>query len=411
MNEEYKKKIEKVKQELLIMKTLNIKPNYSELSRIYKLDRRTIKKYNNGYCRENRKIIRKSKLDTLKDEIKEKLELPGITVTGLYQYFSEDKDIGTYSNFYKYIKKHNLKPNKKNKAHLRFETDMGKQLQFDWKEDIKMISKHGEIFEFNILSSTLGASRLHVFVYSKFKTRIDVQRSLIRTFEYIGGLPEELLTDNMSSIVNTKTGEFLDEFKAFIKDIGINAKKCKPRHPYTKGKDESANRFMSWLIPYNYEFEDEQELIKIINKINLKVNKQVNSTIGVAPIMLFNKEKEYLKPLPNKQIMDQYLINTNHLKISNESLFYYKGRRYSVPHKFINQTVEVQEENNKLYVYYNKELITMHEISEKNINYKEKHYIEGLSDILKNKTQEQIETLAKKNLENLNKLCEVNKNE
>ena len=26
-------------------------------------------------------------------------------------------------------------------------------------------------------------------------------------------------------------------------------------------------------------------------------------------------------PLPNKQIMDQYLINTLHLKISNESLF------------------------------------------------------------------------------------------
>ena len=70
MNEEYRKKLEKIKQELLIMKTLNIKPNYSELSRIYKIDRRTIKKYNNGYCRENIKIIRKSKLDNLKNEIK-----------------------------------------------------------------------------------------------------------------------------------------------------------------------------------------------------------------------------------------------------------------------------------------------------------------------------------------------------
>lgn len=130
MNKEYKMKIEKLKQEFLIMKTLNIKPNYSKLSRIYKIDRRTIKKYNNEYCRENIKIIRKSKLDGLKDEIKEKLELPGITVTGLYQYFSKDSDIGTYSNFYKYIQKHKLKPVKNNKAHLRYETDMGKQLQF-----------------------------------------------------------------------------------------------------------------------------------------------------------------------------------------------------------------------------------------------------------------------------------------
>ncbi len=49
----------------------------------------------------------------------------------------------------------------------------------------------------------------------------------------------------------------------------------------------------------------------------------------------------------------------------------------------------------------------IHNISEKNINYKEEHYIEGLHNILKNKTQEQIEKLARKNLENLNRLCEV----
>lgn len=407
MNKEYKEKIEKIKQELLVMKTLNIKPNFSELSRIYKVDRRTIKRYNEGYSRENTKVIRKSKLDKFKEEIKEKLELPGVTITGLYQYFRKEEDIGTYSNFYKYIKKCNLKPQKNNKAHLRYETEFGQQLQFDWKEDIKMVSKHGELFEFNIFSSTLGASRLHVFIYSKFKTRIDVQRCLIKTFEYIGGVPKELLTDNMSSIVDTKTQTFYKEFITFTNDMQTKPKKCKPRHPYTKGKDESANRFMSWLIPYNNEFEDEQELIKIISEINLKVNRQVNSTIGVAPIMLFNKEKEYLQPLPNSKIMDQYLIDTMRVKISNESLFYYKGKKYSVPNKFINYTLDIQEDNNKLYVYYNKELITIHAISEKNINYKEEHYIDGLTNILKNKTQEQIEALAKQNLENLNRLCEV----
>lgn len=407
MSKEYKEKTEKIKQELLVMKTLNIKPNFSELSRIYKVDRRTIKRYNEGYSRENTRVIRKSKLDKFKDEIKEKLELPGITITGLYQYFNKEEDIGTYSNFYKYIKKYNLRPKKNNKAHLRYETEFGQQLQFDWKEDIKMVSKNGELFEFNIFSSTLGASRLHVFIYSKFKTRIDVQRCLIKTFEYIGGVPKELLTDNMSSIVDTKTRTFYKEFITFTNDMQTKPKNCKPRHPYTKGKDESANRFMSWLIPYNNEFEDEQELIKIISEINLKVNRQVNSTIGIAPIMLFNKEKEYLQPLPNSKIMDQYLIDTVRVKVSNESLFYYKGRKYSVPNKFINYTLDIQEDNNKLYVYYNRELITIHDISEKNINYKEEHYIEGLSYILKNKTQEQIEFLAKRNLENLNRLCEV----
>jgi len=389
------------------MKSLNIKPNYAELSRLYKIDRRTIEKYNNGYSRKNCKRNRKSKLDKFKDEIIEKLQLPGITITGLYQYLKQIEDIGTYSNFYKYIQKHDLKPKKNTKAHVRYETEFGHQLQFDWKEDIKMISKNGKVFEFNIFSATLGASRLHVFIYSKYRTRIDVQRCLIKTFEYIGGTTKELLTDNMSSIVNTKEHTFVKEFIAFTNDIGVKPKNCKPRHPFTKGKDESANRFMNWLIPYNNEFEDEADLIRIINEINLKVNKQVNSSIGVAPIMLFNKEKEYLNPLPSQKIIEQYLIETVHVKISNESLFYYKGKRYSVPPKFINYFVDIQEEDNKLYVYYNKKLITMHEISEKNINYKKEHYIEGISGALKNKTQEQIEELSKKNLEMLNRLCEV----
>lgn len=88
---------------------------------------------------------------------------------------------------------------------------------------------------------------------------------------------------------------------------------------------------MSWLVPYNHEFEDEEELIKIIKEINTKVNRQVNSSIRVAPIMLFNKEKEYLIPLPNQKIMEQYLITNHQIKISNESLFYYKGKNILFP--------------------------------------------------------------------------------
>ena len=402
-----KDNILKLRQELLVLKTLNIKPNYSELSRLYGCDRRTVQKYNNGYSKENLTRDKTSKLDKYKEDIKNKLELPGATISGTYQYFKSEEEIGTYSNFYKYIKKEKLKPNKNNKVHLRFETEYGKQLQFDWKEDIKMISKNGELFEFNIFSATLGASRLHIFVYSKNKTRIDVQRCLVKTFEYIGGVPQELLTDNMSSIVNTETHKFHKEFIAFAKDMNTFAKNCKPRHPYTKGKDESANRFMSWLIPYNHEFEDEKELIEIIKKINIEVNKQVNSTIGVAPIMLFEKEKEYLKPLPTTEIIKQYSKESIRVKITNESLFYYKGKRYSVPNKFINTHLDLKEDNNKLYVYYNKEIVTIHEISEKNINYKKEHYVEGLANILKNKEQSEIEELAESNLKQLDRLCEV----
>ena len=402
------KEINKLRQELMIMKTLDIKPNYSELARIHKCDRRTVKKYDEGY--EGKPVHKEkvSRLDKYKDEIKQKLDLIGSTVSGTYQYFKQkDENIGNYSNFYQYVKRHNLRENKNNKFHPRYETDYGKQLQFDWKEDIKMVNKHGEVFEFNIFSSTLSASRLHIFIYSKYRTRFDVQRSLIKTFQYIGGVTEETLTDNMSSIVNTNKKEFVNEFKTFSKDIGFIPKKCQVKHPYTKGKDESCNRFMSWLIPYNGEFETEEDLIQIIEEITKKVNRQINSTIGVPPIMLFQKEKEYLKPLPSNKILNTYLYDNITVKVSNESLFYYKGSKYSVPIKFINHTLSLREENNKLYVYYNKDLITVHNISNKYINYKEEHYNEGISTILKNKVQDEIDEISRKNLDLINRLSEV----
>ena len=390
------------------MKTQRIKPNYAELARLHECDYRTVKKYNNGYEGKPKNRAKESRLDKYRNDIKNKLLLPGSTIKGTYEYFNEqDNNIGNYSNFYKYVIKEKIKPIKNNKFHPRYETNPGKQLQFDWKEDIKMYNKYGEVFEFNIFSSTLGYSRLHIFIYSKHKTRLDVQRCLIKTFQYIGGLPKEILTDNMSSIVNTNTKDFINEFKVFTKDIGFEPKHCKVKHPYTKGKDESCNRFMSWLIPYNGEFENEEELIKIIEKINLKINNQINETIGVPPIMLFQKEKEYLNPLPNNKIMNQYLYDTLSVKVSNESLFYYKGSKYSVPIKFIGSMLNIREELNKLYVYYNKDLITIHNISNNFINYKEEHYNEGLISILKNKEQEQIDEIAKKNLELINKLSEV----
>ena len=75
--------------------------------------------------------------------------------------------ISTFTNIQKNLKKNN----QNNKFHPIYKTEFGRQLQFDWKEDIKMFNKYGEIFEFNIFSSTLGASRLHIFVYSKYKQK------------------------------------------------------------------------------------------------------------------------------------------------------------------------------------------------------------------------------------------------
>lgn len=402
-----KEKLGIMKGQLEIMKTLGIKPNFSELERNFKINRHTIKKYYEGYEGKKETRNRASKLDKYYDEIKSKINLVGITQKGLYEYlYEKDNKIGTYSNFKKYLTKHNLKPNKSQKVHLRYETDPGDQLQFDWKEDIRMISKHGEIFEFNVFSVTLGYSRMHNFVYSKTKTREDVERCLITTFKYFSGVPKSLLTDNMRAIVdiNGTKRKINPEFNQFAKDMGTDIKLCKPRSPETKGKDETANKFMSWLIPYNNEFENEEELIQIIENIRNKVNSTVHQTTNVPPILLFQKEKEYLLPLPSNKVMLSYLESMEKTKVYPDSLIYYKGKKYSVPPKYINQYVQVKQTDNILYIYHNKQLIATHEINLKLINYAKEHYVEGLKITMPYREKSDIERYANDNLKRLDKL-------
>lgn len=395
-----------LRKELVILKELDIKPNYAELARKYQCDYRTVKKYNEGYEGKSKTRNRESRLEKYKNEIREKINLPGSNKQATYQYMKERyNDIGSYSNFCYFVRKEKLIDNKvKNVPHPRYETAYGKQMQFDWKESLTMTNKYGEIFEFNIFSAILSASRFHIFVYSKNKTREDVENCLVQCFKKIQGIPDEILTDNMSSIVNHNTGNFVSEFNIFCKDIEIKPKHCKVKKCMTKGKVESQNRFMSWLIPYNGEFETEEELIEIIERINKKVNQEVNDTTRCTPIMLYNKEKEYLKPLPNKELLNRYENDIKSFKVPNTFLVTYKGNQYSVSPQYINKVVKLKELNNKLYIYYNEELISCHEISNNKINYKSSHYLDGMSHWLKNNNE--IEEIVERNLKELEKLNE-----
>jgi transposase len=396
--------ITKVKADLLILRNLNMKPNYSELSRKYGITRQTIAKYDKGFEKKETRN-RASALDEHYQEISEKINLPGATITGVYKYFyNKNNKIGCRSNFDYYVRKHKLITKTQTEVHPRFETPYGKQLQFDFKEKMKMISKHGEIFEFNVFTTTLGASRAHKFTYSKTKTKEDILRCLIESFKYYGGVTEELLTDHMSGIVNTVTKKFNEEYLQFAKDFGFKSKKCRVRMPQTKGKVESANRFLNRLVPYNHEFEDEESLIKLIDNLTDEVNNEINQSTKVKPIMLLKKEKEYLSPLPCQEIIESYLDYMSPAKVHKDSMIYYKGKRYSVPNKFINKTLKVKEYENKLYIYNSTDLIRIHEITQKLINYNLDDYRNILSEKMPYKESDEIEVFTIRNLAMLDNL-------
>ena len=100
--------------QLKILKLSNVKPNFAELARIYDLDWRTVKKYYDGYDGKPKHHSKPSKLDKYKQLITKKLAIKGSNVRAVYEFIIDEVDpnIGTYSNFQKYIKSRGLKPKK-----------------------------------------------------------------------------------------------------------------------------------------------------------------------------------------------------------------------------------------------------------------------------------------------------------
>lgn len=124
------------------------------MARIMGCDPRTVKRYLEGYePKKKRKNLKKSKLDKFKETIISKSEI-GCTSMAIFKFIPKDGYTGSYSLVADFVQKH--KEEQIKKATIRFETAPGLQAQVGWKENLKMISKHGELFEVNIFLMILG---------------------------------------------------------------------------------------------------------------------------------------------------------------------------------------------------------------------------------------------------------------
>ena len=385
---------------LAMFKTMGMLPNFSELARTFKKDRHTIKKMYDGKEKKERKK-KPSELDPYVDEIIEILSHTGTKIKSAYWYFKNERKIKcSYDNFKTFVKKNKLLEEAKTGVpHPLYETDPGKQLQVDWVESIKLATIKGEIIKFNLFSATLGYSRFHYFEYTEFKTEADFKRCLIHFFKKIGGITKEVLTDNMSAIVTVSEGKRIihPSIVQFFKDIEVKLSLCKARTPQTKGKDEVSNKYAQWLNSYDGKIKNKEHILKLIDKLNTDINNQKNTRTNYPPVLLFTKEKEYLRPLPNKELLDSYEEEMRSCKVPSTFLIEYKGAKYSVPPYLINKTIKYKEVNEMLFIYYKSDLVSVHDLNKSNkVNYHEDHYKNGFLGKLKN--NDEIDELTKQNL-------------
>ena len=363
-----------------------IKVNISKLARDLNKDRKTIKKYLEGYTpKETRDRVKY--LDEYREYIIQVLSDKYQSfdyIDHLFKYLKREKGITcSRVTLNRYIREDEelnslFKRKKDNSFTERFETNPGQQVQFDMKENIKLINKKGETIIGYIPTLTFGWSRYNIRKLI-LDTKVENLLSfLAESFEKIGGVPKEIVIDNLKQFVEKprRNGEpaiLTSRFEEFCKDYGIKVKPCIPHRPQTKGKTETQNKIVDQMKNYNGKYIDLYHMHEILEIINKEDNDDISQATKFPRIFLFEKEKGDLLPLPTTEIRRKYHLTLNEVTVSKESLISYQSNKYSVPKKYIGCRVGLVVIRDKLHIYYNKKIITIHQITNKLLNIKDEH--------------------------------------
>ncbi|MBN1077278.1 IS21 family transposase [Clostridium botulinum] len=393
-----------------IMEVNNLKVNKSQIARELGVDPRTVGKYLNGYVKHTTRN-RKSKIEAFEPIIKEDSIQVFYYKRILWQYLKDNHGLDcAQSSFRRYISNHsefNEYFNNRTKGHIsttsimRYETEKGKQAQLDWKENIEFILTTGEVININVFVLILSYSRFRVYKLSLDKTQDVLLSFLDESFETFGGVPEELLTDNMKTVMdkartNYSKGKVNNKFQQFADDYGFNVRPCIAGRPNTKAKVEAPMKLLDEIRAYNGTL-DYEGLHTLVSDLNNRINSTCHTSTGKIPILHLEKEKDFLSELPKEQIRNHYKIIITSVKVNRQSMISYKSNQYSVPPEYIGKKLKLQVYDDQLHVYYNTNLVTIHKIQSQKLNYQAEHYAK-ISALTFNKNSYEMIELAKNNL-------------
>jgi hypothetical protein len=217
----------------------------------------------------------------------------------------------------------------------------GQQLQVDWAE-LGMTSIGGVDRKLYAFVAIMAWSRALFVCFTtdmKLLTWLDCHR---RAFEYFGGVPSEVLIDNLKTGVLSRAGgtvRWQPAFEAMAVGYGFRPLAHFPMRPKTKGRVERIVRFV------RQRFFDGRAGISDLDAFNEEAiawlkrrgNDRVHRITRERPCDRFEVECKELKPLA------QYDVVLESTRVADSyGLVSVNGVRYSVPAEFARRSLTVQ---------------------------------------------------------------------
>jgi len=239
-----------------------------------------------------------TKLDAYKPIIEARLtKYPALSAVRLFAECQAGGYTGSLTQLKVFVRQ--VRPRPVDEPIVRFETAPGHQAQVDFAE-VKL--PWGKRYALVVV---LGFSRL---LWIRFVVRQDMPtliRGLEDAFAYFGGVPHELLFDQMRAVITRDerlTGGPLvrnTEFLRFAAHWGFVARACRAYRAQTKGKVERPIRYLRDSFLYGRDFLGDTQLGDDGRQwLETVANARVHGTTKLVPRELFEREERgVLQPL------------------------------------------------------------------------------------------------------------------
>lgn len=304
---------------------------------------------------------RASILDPFKPHIQQRLAKYDLTAMKLFAEIGAGGYAGSYPLVQRYVRQ--IRPPKVQPAFVRFETAPGQQAQMDWSP-FGRINHLGQSRQLSCFALVLGYSRV---LYGEFTVSEDwptLVRCHLNAFRYVGGIPREILYDQMKTVVlewHREHTEWNPQFADFAKTFGFERRLCRPHRAQTKGKIERPfgyiqESFFAGLDLAQLTLDDLNAQFR--QWLDHTANTRVHRTTLCVPFERL--KEEHLLPLPDRT----YVVEMVERRKSHKDCHLeYQGNRYSVRFQYARRELGVRAHGDQLRIFDGETLIATHTLS------------------------------------------------
>jgi transposase len=310
-------------------------------------------------CRGARRL---SRLDPYKAKIDALVaKCPELSAVRIHEEIARGPDgyTGSAITVRRYLR--TIRP-KRGRIYQEVHYEPAQAMQVDWGEcgHVRIGNTTRKV---SVFVAVLCYSRLIYIEFTLSQRKEEFYRGIVHALEFFGASPRAIIFDNLKAAVLSGSGReacLHPEFLALCGYFCLQPIACERRDPESKGIVEGGVRY----VKHNALAGRSEELTRFEHFLALApqwrdqvANVRMHETTRERPVDRFQRERSLLRALPaipfDTDLVVPAVVNP-HARIE------FDGNRYSVPPRFVRQTITVRATRDEVRVLHEGQVVAQH---------------------------------------------------